>query len=102
MQTIVGPILARIDGYAFDTWTGETGLCRGFGYRRIDDAYYARTAALADDARQDQPGAIACDTVDAFVTEVRDAAGIADAVWQAGAAFQPDLRRYRPTDGSTS
>jgi hypothetical protein len=86
MQTVIGPVLARTDGYAFDTWTHESGLHRGFGYRRIDDAYYARNAALAGDARPGESGAIVCNTLDAFLAQVEGAALSAEIAWQAAIA----------------
>jgi hypothetical protein len=67
MQTIIGPVLARAGLYAFDSWTPAAGFRRGFGYRRIDDAYYARNAELTG-------GALACNTLDAFVAEMQSAA----------------------------
>jgi hypothetical protein len=39
MPVILGPVLMREGGYAFDAWTRENGLRRGYVYRRIDDAY---------------------------------------------------------------
>ena len=41
MEAVVGPILNREGGYAFDYWTSAAGLVRGYAYRRIEDAYYA-------------------------------------------------------------
>ena len=82
MQTLIGPILSRHDGYAFDTWTRAAGLSRGFGYRRIEDAYYARKAAFADETRAGGPGALLCNTLDAFTAEIQDAAIEAAPVWQ--------------------
>jgi hypothetical protein len=46
MSVILGPVLVRQGGYAFDAWSPETGLSRVYVYRRIDDAYYARKAEL--------------------------------------------------------
>jgi hypothetical protein len=66
MKLIVGPILKRAGGYVFDTWSVCEGLNLGIPYRRIEDASYARNAAL----RAGQPGAeqqaVACYTVDDF------------------------------------
>jgi hypothetical protein len=33
-------------GYAFDCWTPEEGLSRGYTYGRIDDARYARNIEI--------------------------------------------------------
>jgi hypothetical protein len=41
MQIVVGPVLTRKGGYAFDCWTPEGGLSRGYAYGRIEDAHYA-------------------------------------------------------------
>ncbi len=66
MHTLIGPVLARAGLFAFDSWTPAAGLRHGFGYRRIDDAYYARKAEL-------KGGAISCTTLDAFYAEILDA-----------------------------
>ena len=42
MQIVVGPVLTRKGGYAFDCWTPEEGLSRGYAYGRIEDAHYAQ------------------------------------------------------------
>jgi hypothetical protein len=42
MNIVVAPVLTREGGDAFDAWTPEDGLSRGYIYRCIDDAYYAR------------------------------------------------------------
>jgi hypothetical protein len=39
MQIIVGPVLTRKGGYAFDCWTPEEGLSCGYTYGRIEDAH---------------------------------------------------------------
>ena len=44
MGTVIGPVLTRADRYGFDTWTAGKGVIRGYPYRRIEDAYYARNA----------------------------------------------------------
>src|SRR5207344_873132 len=36
----------RKGGYAFDCWTPEEGLSRGYTYGRIDDARYARNIEI--------------------------------------------------------
>ena len=45
-DTMVGPVLKVDGGYAFDTWTAADGPVRGYAYRRIEDAIYARNSAL--------------------------------------------------------
>ena len=48
MHSVVGPVVVTRDGgFGFDLWTPEEGLSRGFSYRRIEDAYYARMSALS-------------------------------------------------------
>ncbi len=44
MQIVVGPVLTRKGGYAFDCWTPAEGLSRGYTYGRIEDAHYAATS----------------------------------------------------------
>jgi hypothetical protein len=58
---ILGPVLVRDGGYAFDSWTPENGRTLGCVYRRIEDAHYARKAEIlhAGDI-------VACNTVDEF------------------------------------
>ena len=64
MDILIGPVLARAGLFSFDSWTPAAGLRQGFGYRRIDDAYYARNAEL-------NSGAIPCNTLDAFHAQMR-------------------------------
>ncbi len=47
MAAVVGPVLARQGGYAFDVWTIEDGLSCGALYPRIESALEARDAAIA-------------------------------------------------------
>ena len=46
MQIVLGPVLTRKGGYAFDCWTPEKGLSRGYIYGRIEDAHYARNVEI--------------------------------------------------------
>jgi hypothetical protein len=46
MQIVFGPVLTRKGGYAFDCWTREEGLSRGYAYGRIEDAHYARNVEI--------------------------------------------------------
>ena len=46
MHVVVGPIVTRDGGFAFDSWTPENGLSRGYSYRRIEDANYARKVEI--------------------------------------------------------
>src|SRR5215471_16811300 len=38
MHIVVGPVLTRKGGYAFDCWAPEQGLSVGYTYRRVEDA----------------------------------------------------------------
>jgi hypothetical protein len=63
---ILGPVLRRQSGYAFDGWTREDGLRRGYVYRRIEDAHYARKAELRCPGDSHAGPIVACNTVDEF------------------------------------
>ena len=67
MHVVVGPVLTREGGYAFDSWTLENGLRHGFVYSRIEDAYYARNAEIRVPAKQDTLHILACSTLDEFM-----------------------------------
>ena len=69
MSIIVGPVLMRADGYAFDTWTATKGVTHGYRYRRIEDAYYARNAEIRGSAKGRTPTAIVCQTLDQFIVK---------------------------------
>jgi hypothetical protein len=66
MDIVIGPVLKRSDGYRFDIWTMAKGIIRGYPYRRIDDAYYARNAEIRASAQGRAPAAIVCQTLDEF------------------------------------
>jgi hypothetical protein len=63
---ILGPVLIREGGYAFDAWTAENRLRRGYVYRRIEDAYYARKAELRRPGESHARPIVACNAVDEF------------------------------------
>ena len=67
MALVIGPVLTRTGGYAFDVWTPEQGLSRGYIYRRVEDAYYARKAELRSSGERHAYRIVACNTVDEFV-----------------------------------
>ena len=67
MQIVVGPVLARKGGYAFDCWTPEEGFSSGYAYARIEDAYYARNVEIRSDKKGYSDHMIACNTVDDFI-----------------------------------
>ena len=64
---VIGPILKRADGYAFDTWSAGEGMRCGFPYRRVEDAHYARNATIKASARCRARGAMICPTLDEFI-----------------------------------
>jgi hypothetical protein len=66
MQIVVGPVLTREGGYAFDCWTPADGLSRGYTYGRIEDAHYARNVEIRSRNKGCSDHAIACSTVDDF------------------------------------
>jgi hypothetical protein len=66
MPVVVGPVLTREGGFAFDSWTQKDGLSRGYVYRRIEDAYYARNAELRASDKADAGATVACGTADEF------------------------------------
>jgi hypothetical protein len=71
MQVVVGPILIKQGCYAFDLWTPEEGLSRGYAYRRIEDAHYARNVEIKSRRRQPD-AAVVCATLDEFTTAVTE------------------------------
>jgi hypothetical protein len=88
MGVVVGPVLARPGGFAFDIWTLEGGLTPGYVYRRIGDTYHARQAAInsavndrvAHDRvahdRVSRAGVRACDTLEQFTSELVQRGGL--------------------------
>jgi len=72
MPTLVGPILLKEGCYAFDLWTPEEGLNRGYAYRRIEDAHYARNAEIRSRGREPSGAAVACSTLDEFTLAVAE------------------------------
>jgi hypothetical protein len=65
MEMVIGPVLKRAGGYAFDTWTPREGTCHGFAYPRIEDAIYARKATIRAAGRSASLP-LACQTIDEF------------------------------------
>jgi hypothetical protein len=57
---LVGPILCRDGGYAFDIFTPGEGLKPGFAYRRVEQAHYDRRTVLG--ARGCGSPILACET----------------------------------------
>jgi hypothetical protein len=69
MGITIGPILRRADGYGFDTWSAGTGVSRGYTYRRIDDARYARSYMIKASGQSRALAAIVCQTLDEFIAK---------------------------------
>ena len=67
MGIVIGPVLRCANGYRFDTWTAGKGVSRGYSYRRIEDAYYARNAEIKVSAQGRTLAAIVCQTLDEFI-----------------------------------
>jgi hypothetical protein len=63
---VIGPIVTRAEGYAFDSWAAGEGMRLGYPYRRIEDAHYARNATIRASSRDGARGAVNCRTVDEF------------------------------------
>src|SRR6267378_4051440 len=72
MHSVVGPILTKEGGYAFDIWTPEEGLSCGFAYRRVEDAHYARNAEIRSRQRGRPLAALPCNTLDEFTSAVAE------------------------------
>jgi hypothetical protein len=68
MNLVIGPVLRRADGYAFDTWTAGKGVTRSYPYHRVEHAYYARNAEIKASVRA--PAAIVCQTLDEFIVKL--------------------------------
>jgi len=69
MGMVIGPVLRCANGYRFDTWTAGKGVSRGYSYRRIEDAYYARNAEIKVSAQRRTLAAIVCQTLDEFIAK---------------------------------
>ena len=70
MNIVIGPVLRRADGYAFDTWTAGKGVTRSYPYHRVDQAYYAQNAEIKASAQRRATAAIVCQTLDEFVVKL--------------------------------
>jgi hypothetical protein len=66
MQIVVGPVLTRQGGYAFDCWIPEQGLSPGYTYGRVEDAHYAPKVEIRSPKQGCSHKIIACSTVDEF------------------------------------
>ena len=59
---LIGPIVCRSGGFAFDIFSAGRGLIRGFVYRRVEQAHYDRRATLAQHRRTPNVALCACET----------------------------------------
>jgi len=75
MHVVVGPIVTRDGGFAFDSWTPQNGLSRGYSYRRIEDAHYARKVEIRSCAESVAGPMVACSTLDEFISALAKDAG---------------------------
>jgi len=99
MHAVVGPILMKEGCYAFDLWTPEEGLSRGYPYRRVEDAHYARKVEI-ESRRRGRPGpAVACNTLDEFTSAIAECDATFRALvsnldaWPAESARPPERHR---------
>jgi hypothetical protein len=81
MQIVLGPVLTRTGGYAFDCWTPEEGLSRGYIYGRIEDAHAARNIEIRSRNKGGSDQTIACSTADDFVRLTLDLRGRQQRAW---------------------
>jgi hypothetical protein len=70
MNIVIGPVLRRTGGYAFDTWIADKGMTRSYHYDRVEHAYYARNAEIKASAQGRAPAAIVCQTLDEFIVKL--------------------------------
>jgi hypothetical protein len=76
MNAIVGPVIAtREGGFDFDLWTPKDGLSRGFSYRRVEDAYYARKGEIRSRNMRLVGPMMACSTLDEFASALAEHQG---------------------------
>ena len=67
MQIVLGPVVTRKGGFAFDCWTPMEGLRRGYTYGCVEDALYARNFEIRSCNKGSSDQTVACSTVDEFV-----------------------------------
>jgi hypothetical protein len=76
VQVVVGPVVTRDGGFAYDSWTLERGLSRGYSYRRVEDAHYARKVQIRSGTGSIAGPMVACSTIDEFSSVLAQDAGI--------------------------
>jgi hypothetical protein len=65
-QILVGPVVSRNGGFAFDTFCTPNGLKRGYPYRRVEQANYDRKATLLGLQLSHDFVTTACETIFEF------------------------------------
>ena len=68
MHVVVGSVVRRDGGFAYDSWTRERRLSHGYSYRRIEDAHYARKVEIRSRTRSFAGPMVACSTLDEFAS----------------------------------
>lgn len=63
---LVGPVVCRDGGFAFDVWTATDGVKRGFAYRQVEQAEYDRRTTLLGLHQPAGTAMTACATAAAF------------------------------------
>jgi hypothetical protein len=71
-RVVIGPVVTREGGYAFDLWTPESGVARGFRYRLVEDARYARKYEIKSQRPELAGSLTACATLDEFTAALRN------------------------------
>ena len=71
MLVVIGPVLGRDSGYAFDCWSPGRGLRHGYIYHRVEDAWYARKREIKEHDRGNHEQTVTCSTVDEFMRSTR-------------------------------
>ena len=82
MNIVIGPVLSRADGYAYDTWAAGKGVTRSYRYRWMDQAYYARNAEIKTSAQGRAPAPIVCQTLDDFIANSTGYEMLAATMWE--------------------
>jgi hypothetical protein len=82
MKIVIGPVLSRADGYAYDTWAAGKRVTRSYRYRWIDQAYYARNPEIKTPAQGHAPAAIVCQTLDDLIANSTEYEMLAGTMWE--------------------
>ena len=71
MLVVIGPVLSRGSGYAFDSWSPGRGLRHGYIYHHVDDAWYARKREIKQQDRGIYQQIVTCSTLEDFMRSTR-------------------------------